>query len=127
MRSEAQRVLPGASALAAMPHLDSRGEAVDGVEQIRLRLQQVMDDAIADLDGTHFDLTEQIKAVEARIAPPGSAAALYYTPPSQDFFPAPDGPGCRRWGRNRFPFWNLVSVWYHGGCLATICNWRLGR
>ena len=114
MRGEAQQVLPGASALAAMRHLDENGEAVDGVEQIRQRLQQMMDDAIADLDGTHFDLAVQIRAVEARIAPPGSAAAPYYTPPSQDF----SRPG-RTWlptlGRTRFPLWNLVSVWYHEG------------
>jgi uncharacterized protein (DUF885 family) len=74
----------------------------------------MMDDAIADLDGTHFDLAVQIRAVEARIAPPGSAAAPYYTPPSQDF----SRPG-RTWlptlGRTRFPLWNLVSVWYHEG------------
>jgi uncharacterized protein (DUF885 family) len=114
MRDEAQKVLPGASALDAMRHLDAHGEAVDGVEQIRRWLQQVMDDAIADLDGTHFDLAEPIKVVEARIAPPGSAAAPYYTAPSQDFA----RPG-RTWlptlGSTRFPVWNLVSVWYHEG------------
>jgi len=114
MRSEAQRVLPGASALEAMRYLDAQGEAIDGAEQVRLRLQQMMDDAIADLDGTHFDLAERIKTVEARIAPAGSAAAPYYTPPSQDF----SRPG-RTWlptlGRTRFPLWNLVSVWYHEG------------
>ena len=97
-----------------MRHLDAHGEAVDGVEQIRRRLQQMMDDAITDLDGTHFDLAEPIKIVEARIAPPGSAAAPYYTAPSQDFA----RPG-RTWlptlGRTRFPVWNLVSVWYHEG------------
>jgi uncharacterized protein (DUF885 family) len=114
MRDEAQKVLPGAPALDAMRHLDAHGEAVDGVEQIRQWLQQVMDDAIADLDGTHFDLAGRIKVVEARIAPPGSAAAPYYTPPSQDFA----RPG-RTWlptlGSTRFPVWNLVSVWYHEG------------
>jgi uncharacterized protein (DUF885 family) len=114
MRREAQRVLPGASVLAAMRHLDSRGEAVDGVEEIRLRLQQMMDEAISDLDGTHFDLADRLKRVEACIAPPGSAAAPYYTPPSLDF----SRPG-RTWlptlGRVRFPLWGLVSTWYHEG------------
>jgi uncharacterized protein (DUF885 family) len=114
MHDEAQQVLPGATALAAMRHLDAHGEAVDGVEQIRQWLQQMMDDAIADLDGTHFDLAGPIKMVEARIAPPGSAAAPYYTAPSQDF----SRPG-RTWlptlGSTRFPVWNLVSVWYHEG------------
>jgi uncharacterized protein (DUF885 family) len=114
MHREAQRVLPGASALAAMRHLDSHGEAIDGVEETRLCLQQMMDKAMADLDGTHFDLADQLKVVEARIAPPGTAAAPYYTPPSQDF----SRPG-RTWlptlGRTRFPLWQLVSTWYHEG------------
>ena len=114
MQSEAQQVLPGATALAAMQHLESSGEAIEGVEQIRLWLQQIMDEAIASLDGTHFDLADPLKTVQARIAPPGSAAAPYYTAPSQDF----SRPG-RTWlptlGRTRFPLWNLVSVWYHEG------------
>jgi uncharacterized protein (DUF885 family) len=48
------------------------------------------------------------------IAPEGSAAAPYYTRPSQDF----SRPG-RTWlptmGRTRFPLWDLVSTWYHEG------------
>ena len=85
MSAEAEKVLPGATALEAMKYLDRESETVHGVEEIRLRLQQIMDDAMNDLQGTHFDLAEPLKAVEARIAPPGSAAAPYYTPPSQDF------------------------------------------
>jgi uncharacterized protein (DUF885 family) len=114
MRAEAAIVLPGSSAVVAMRHLDASSEAIDGVEEIRLRLQRLMDEAIADLDGTHFDLADQLKTVEARIAPPGSAAAPYYTPPSQDF----SRPG-RTWlptlGRTRFPVWSLISTWYHEG------------
>ncbi len=107
-------MLPGGSVRAAMRHLDDSSEAVSGAEQIRQRLQRLMDEAIADLDGTHFDLADPLKTVEARIAPPGSAAAPYYTPPSQDF----SRPG-RTWlptlGRARFPLWNLISTWYHEG------------
>jgi uncharacterized protein (DUF885 family) len=73
-----------------------------------------MDEAMASLADTHFDLADPIKVVEARIAPPGSAAAPYYTRPSQDF----SRPG-RTWlptlGRTRFPMWNLYSTWYHEG------------
>ena len=114
MRAEAQRVLPGSSVQDAMGYLDASSEAVDGVEEIRQRLQQLMDQAIADLDGTHFDLAAEMKIVQARIAPPGSAAAPYYTPPSQDF----SRPG-QTWlptlGHTRFPLWSLVSTWYHEG------------
>jgi uncharacterized protein (DUF885 family) len=114
MSAEAEKVLPGSTALEAMRFLDRESETVHGVEEIRLRLQQLMDDAISDLQGTHFDLADPLKAVEARIAPPGSAAAPYYTPPSQDF----SRPG-RTWlptlGATSFPLWNLISVWYHEG------------
>jgi uncharacterized protein (DUF885 family) len=114
MQAEAAKILPGSTPSEAMHHLDEHGEAVDGVEEIRERLQRLMDDAIANLDGTHFDLAEPIKVVEARIAPAGSAAAPYYTLPSQDF----SRPG-RTWlptlGKTRFPMWELYSTWYHEG------------
>lgn len=112
--TEASRVLPGASPQEAMRHLGEHGEAIEGVENVRVWLQQLMDTAISDLDGTHFDLAEPIKTVEVMIAPPGSAAAPYYTRPSLDF----SRPG-RTWlptmGETRFPVWDLVSTWYHEG------------
>jgi len=114
MRAEADRVLPGATAREAMTWLDSEGPAIEGVEEVRLRLQAMMDDAIEALDGTHFDIADPVKAVEAMIAPPGSAAAPYYTRPGIGF----SRPG-RTWlptmGRTRFPTWDLVSTWYHEG------------
>jgi uncharacterized protein (DUF885 family) len=113
-RIEADKVLPGATPMEAMRWLGTNGPAVEGVESIRARLQSMMDDAIAALDGTHFDLAEPVRRVEAMIAPPGSAAAPYYTRPAQDF----SRPG-RTWlptlGRTRFPLWDLVSIWYHEG------------
>jgi len=129
MRAEAALVLPeasGATAQQAMHDLDENGEAIDGVDEIRAWLQAMMDQAIADLDGTHFDLADPLKTVEARIAPPGSAAAPYYTGPSKDF----SRPG-RTWlptlGRTRFPLWGLISTWYHEGVPGhhlQIAQWR---
>ncbi|WNV75065.1 DUF885 domain-containing protein [Geodermatophilus sp. DSM 44513] len=113
-RAEAGRVLAGATPMEAMRWLDVHGPAVEGVEAVRERLQAMMDEAIAALDGTHFDLAEPVRRVEAMIAPPGSAAAPYYTRPAQDF----SRPG-RTWlptlGRTRFPLWDLTSTWYHEG------------
>ena len=113
-RVEADKVLPGATPMEAMRWLGTNGPAVEGVEEIRARLQQMMDDASVAMDGTHFDLAEPVRRVEAMIAPPGSAAAPYYTRPAQDF----SRPG-RTWlptlGRTRFPLWDLVSIWYHEG------------
>jgi len=74
----------------------------------------MVDCAVSSLDGTHFDIAGPIRTVQAMIAPAGSAAAPYYSPPSQDF----SRPG-RTWlptlGRTRFPEWSLISVWYHEG------------
>ncbi len=113
-RAAAELVRPGATPMEAMRWLGEHGEAVEGVEPIRERLQQMMDEAMAALDGTHFDIAEPIRRVEAMIAPPGSAAAPYYSRPSLDF----SRPG-RTWlptlGKDRFPLWDLVSTWYHEG------------
>ena len=126
MRAEAERTLPGATPAEAMRYLDSHSEVVDGVDAVRDRLQQLMDEAMASLSGAHFDLADPIKVVEARIAPAGSAAAPYYTEPSQDF----SRPG-RTWlptmGKTTFPMWGLISTWYHEGVPGhhlQLAQWR---
>ncbi|MGI5441930.1 DUF885 domain-containing protein [Streptomyces shenzhenensis] len=115
MRQEAEKVLPGAETpWVALAHLDEHGAHIEGVEEVRVWLQDLMDRAIEELDGTHFELAERVRTVEARIAPPGGAAAPYYTAPSEDF----SRPG-RTWlptmGLTRFPEYDLVSTWYHEG------------
>ncbi|WP_030177704.1 DUF885 domain-containing protein [Streptomyces sp. NRRL S-813] len=115
MKKEAEKVLPGAETpWAALAHLDTHGAHIEGVDEVRTWLQGLMDEAIDALDGTHFELAERVRRVESRIAPPGGAAAPYYTPPSADF----SRPG-RTWlptmGQTRFPAYDLVSTWYHEG------------
>src|SRR5699024_9967104 len=61
MRELAEKILPGSSPVECMRHLDENGEVVHGVEEVRQRLQQMMDEAITELDGTHFDIAEPIK------------------------------------------------------------------
>jgi uncharacterized protein (DUF885 family) len=64
------------------------------------------------MNGTHFDIAPPLHRCEAMIAPPGGAAAMYYTGPSEDF----SRPG-RTWyptqGATRFPLWKEVSTCYH--------------
>ena len=88
--------------------------AIEGEEHLRAWLQDLMDTTIADLDGEHFDIPEPLKRVEAMIAPPASAAAMYYTMPSEDM----SRPG-RTWyptlAKSRFPLWGEVSIAYHEG------------
>ncbi|MGW1256528.1 DUF885 domain-containing protein [Streptomyces sp. NPDC002513] len=115
MKEEAEKVLPGAGTpWVALAHLDEHGAHIEGVDETRAWLQDLMDEAIEALDGTHFELAERVRKVESRIAPPGTAAAPYYTAPSADF----SRPG-RTWlptmGQTRFPVYDLVSTWYHEG------------
>ncbi|MFF3958880.1 DUF885 domain-containing protein [Streptomyces sp. NPDC001890] len=114
MKTEAEKVLPGGGPWEALAHLDVHGKHIEGVDEVQAWLQALMDEAIEALDGTHFELAERVRKVESRIAPPGGAAAPYYTGPSEDF----SRPG-RTWlptmGETRFPVYDLVSTWYHEG------------
>jgi uncharacterized protein (DUF885 family) len=115
MRATAEKILPGEGVEAAKALLETDPErAIDGVEPFRQWMQDLQDKTIHEMDGVHFDIPEQVKTVEALIAPPGGALAMYYTPPSEDF----SRPG-RTWyptgGKTRFPLWGEVSIAYHEG------------
>jgi uncharacterized protein (DUF885 family) len=115
MTTVAEQIQPG-EPLPAVVHLleTDPARSIEGVDAFRDWLQELMDRTIAELDGTHFDIPEPVKRVEAMIAPPGGAAAMYYTRPSEDF----KRPG-RTWyptlGKTRFPLWGEVSTAYHEG------------
>ncbi|MGZ8751599.1 MAG: DUF885 domain-containing protein, partial [Acidimicrobiia bacterium] len=115
MGEVAERILPGTPLSEVIAHLESDpNRVIEGVDAFQRWLQDLMDQTIAELDGTHFDIPEPVRQVEAMIAPPGGAAAMYYTGPSEDF----SRPG-RTWyptlGKTRFPLWGEVSICYHEG------------
>jgi uncharacterized protein (DUF885 family) len=115
MGEVAERILPGESLDAVIEHLETDpARAIEGVDEFRRWLQDLLDTTIAELDGVHFDIPDPVKRVEAMIAPPGGAAAMYYSGPSEDF----SRPG-RTWyptlGKTRFPLWGEVSICYHEG------------
>ncbi len=115
MQATAQRIKPGASVPEVLELLETDpARSVHGVDAYRGWLQELHDQALADLHGTHFDIPEEIRRIEVMIPPPGSAAAAYYTGPSEDF----KRPGRTWWptiGRDRFPKWGEVSTAYHEG------------
>lgn len=41
--------------------------------------------ALSELDGRHFDIPDEVRRVEVKIAPPGGALGAYYIQPSEDF------------------------------------------
>ncbi|HEY5154370.1 MAG TPA: DUF885 domain-containing protein, partial [Acidimicrobiales bacterium] len=115
MVGECARIRPGASIAETVRWLDTESDlAVGSEEDLRSWLQDLMDHAIAELNGTHFDISPPVQRVEAMIAPPGGAAAMYYTPPAEDF----SRPG-RTWypsmGLDHYPLWGEVTTAYHEG------------
>ena len=115
MAETAERIAPGRGIEGATELLDTDpARAIEGEEPFRRWMQELQESTISDLDGSHFDIAEPVKRIEALIAPPGGALAMYYTPPSEDF----SRPG-RTWyptgGKTRFPLWSEVSIAYHEG------------
>jgi uncharacterized protein (DUF885 family) len=115
MAATAERIKPGASVEEATELLETDpGRAVQGVDAYREWLQALHDEALSELHGSHFEIAEEIRRVEVMIPPPGSAAAAYYTGPSEDF----KRPGRTWWptmGRDSFPKWGDVTTAYHEG------------
>jgi uncharacterized protein (DUF885 family) len=115
MAAVCEDLRPGLTRQEVIDHLESDpARVIEGVEAFQRWNQELIDATIASLDGVHFDIADPIRRCEAMIAPPGGAAAMYYTAPSEDF----SRPG-RTWyptlGKTRFPLWREVSICYHEG------------
>ncbi len=115
MDSTAEKIAPGRSVEEVIRILDTDPDrAIEGVDEFQEWMQRLQDRTIRELNGVHFDIADPVKKIEAMIAPPGGALAMYYTQPSEDF----SRPG-RTWyptgGKSRFPLWGEVSIAYHEG------------
>lgn len=112
----AAQIRPGATLNEVRDYLDSSPEhSIDGEDNLRGWLQNLMDDAMDYLiANNHFDIPKDIRTIEAKISPPGGAAAQYYMPPSEDL----TRPGSTWYpanGRTRFPLWSEPTTAYHEG------------
>lgn len=115
MASVADEIAPGEGVDGAIELLENDpARCIYDIEELVDWLQELMDTAVAELASSHFDIPEAVRTVEAMIAPAGSAGAMYYTRPSEDF----TRPG-RTWypnlGGDRYPKWVEVSTAYHEG------------
>jgi len=116
LRRCAAEIKPGASLDEVRHYLDNEStEAIEGEENLRQWLQNLMNDAMEFLiSNKHFDIPVGIRKIDAKISPPGGAAAQYYMAPSEDlaragstWYPAN--------GRTRFPLWSEPTTAYHEG------------
>ena len=87
---------------------------IDGRENFRAWMQELAERAISELHGTHFDIPEPARRIEAMIAPT-SNGGIYYSSPSEDW----SRPGRMWWavpdGVETFATWKEVTTVYHEG------------
>ncbi len=111
----ADAIEPGASVARAIEVLDGDPErALEGTDALQRWMQSKSDQAVAELAGTHFDIPDELRALECRIAPT-QEGGIYYSGPSDDF----SRPGRMWWsvpvGVTRFNTWRETTTVYHEG------------
>lgn len=120
MASEQERIAaeiagPGASMAEAVAKLESDpSRKLHGKDALREWMQATADEAIAALNGVHFDIAEPIQRIECLIAPT-ETGGIYYTGPSEDF----SRPGRMWWSVppnvTEFSTWREKTTVYHEG------------
>lgn len=100
---------------AAMAHLDKDpNRTLAGTAALQRWMQQTSDQAIADLNGTQFDIPGPLQRLECMIAPT-QTGGIYYTGPADDFSRA----GRMWWsvpaGVKEFSTWREKTTVYHEG------------
>lgn len=120
MASEQERIAaeiagPGASMADAVAKLESDpSRKLHGKDALREWMQATADEAIAALNGVHFDIAEPIQRIECLIAPT-ETGGIYYTGPSEDF----SRPGRMWWSVpphvTEFSTWREKTTVYHEG------------
>jgi uncharacterized protein (DUF885 family) len=115
MRAVADKITPGGTVDEAVAALEADPDRrIIGKEAFREWMQALAERAIAELHGTHFDIPEEVRRIEACLAPT-SDGGIYYTGPSEDF----SRPGRMWWavpqGIDSFSTWQEVTTVYHEG------------
>ncbi|WP_432537593.1 DUF885 domain-containing protein [Kineococcus arenarius] len=115
MARTAREVTGSPDVAAAAAALDADpATVVTGAPAFRDWMQQRSDETVEALAGTHFDVPEQVRRLECRIAPT-TGGGIYYTGPSEDF----SRPGRMWWavppGQTTFSTWREATTVHHEG------------
>ena len=111
----AGQIKPGASVEEAIAFLEAdESNKLHGTDELQKWMQQLADQAVSELSGTHFDIPDEIKTIECMIAPT-QEGGIYYTSPNDDF----SRPGRMWWsvpeGVTEFDTWRETTTVYHEG------------
>src|SRR3954468_5407417 len=86
MEALADEIRPGAGLDAVVAALATDPETLAGSqEEFRKLMLERERAAMEELEGTHFDIPEQIRTIDVQMAPVGAALGAYFIPPSEDF------------------------------------------
>ncbi|MGI5484575.1 DUF885 domain-containing protein [Streptomyces lavendofoliae] len=110
----AARIAPGEPVAAVLAALDDDPRyRVTGAAAFRDFIQRLADDAIADLDGTHFAIPEPLRRIDCRLTRTDGPAS--YLAPSEDL----SRPGTVWWPSTDpdapVPTWTVPSTMFHEG------------
>ncbi len=111
----AREIKPGATIAEAIAVLDQDpGRKLHDTVELQEWMQRTSDRAVEELSRTHFDIPDEVKRLECRIAPT-QEGGIYYTGPSDDFSRA----GRMWWsvpeGVTEFDTWRELTTVYHEG------------
>jgi len=111
----AGQIKPGATVEEAIAFLEAdESNKLHGTDELQKWMQQLADQAVSELSGTHFDIPDEIKTIECMIAPT-QEGGIYYTSPNDDF----SRPGRMWWsvpeGVTEFDTWRETTTVYHEG------------
>ena len=79
------------------------------------QMRQCQMDALAQLDGTVFDVPIPINQIDVQIAPPGATLGAYYIQPSEDFSRAGSVWYAKPTDTSVYPLFDEVTTAYHEG------------
>lgn len=115
MEQVAAEIDPDADVRAVIERLETDpDQAAPSPQAFVAFVQQLLDEAVAKLDGVHFDLPDKMKRVTVNLAPPGGALGAWYINPSEDFT-RPGSVWYSLGTQTVIPTWKEVSTAYHEG------------
>jgi len=115
MKAACAEINPDASALEVLNELNSSAEyaAADQDDFIAI-MKDRQYQALANLEGVHFDVPVEIQTIDVQVEPAGGALAAHYVGPSEDF----SRPGSVWYpvdGKEHFPLFGEITTAYHEG------------
>ena len=115
MQDACAEIDPDMRALDVLNELNTAPEyaAADQDEFIAI-MKDRQHQALANLEGVHFDVPPEIRNIEVQVEPAGGALAAHYVGPSEDF----SRPGSVWYpvdGKEHFPLFGEITTAYHEG------------